>query len=79
MCDVQTDGSVPYVSKLEEFETFVAHSKLATLSLRPTLAVQQPESSSLPSQASGNPVKVSKYQLCSNFAATLHQLAKWPA
>jgi hypothetical protein len=42
VCAWQTDGSLPYASKLDEFEVFVAHSKLSRLALQPSLPSAQP-------------------------------------
>ncbi len=53
VCVLKSDGGAAYSSKLDDFEAFVARSKLAALQLQPSRAqhsaASQPE---LPSQAS---------------------------
>lgn len=49
----QADGGLQYTSKLDDFETFVAHAKLSSLSLQPSTAAS--DASGAASQQSQNP------------------------
>ncbi|BDA49102.1 Cell cycle checkpoint protein RAD17 [Coccomyxa sp. Obi] len=48
------DGGLQYTSKLDDFETFVAHSKLSSLSLQPSTASSEASASQAASQQSQN-------------------------
>ena len=49
LCSLQSDGGTAYTSKLDDFEAFVARSKLAALQLRPSNP-EQPQSQASQSQ-----------------------------
>lgn len=52
---MKADGGLQYTSKLDEFETFVAHAKLSSLSLQPSTAGSHIDASQAMSQQSQQP------------------------
>ena len=60
---VKTGGHVPYASKMDDFEAFVAHAKLATLNLQPVTGHPANACSQSASQSSPQPqmAKVTRF------------------
>ncbi len=54
LCMLKSDGGVSYCSKLDDFEAFVARSKMATLQLQPSRTEQQLSQGSQASQSQRN-------------------------
>lgn len=47
---MQRDGGLQYTSKMDDFDTFVSHAKLSTLSLQPSSASSDAAASQAASQ-----------------------------
>ena len=56
LCMIKSDGGAAYSSKLDDFEAFVARSKLSALQLQPSTAEQQGQLSQASQSQTGHQV-----------------------